>query len=360
MTTNIHARLKHAAIDLGFYQVKLAMSRATGPLGSEIVTSMFNSYAPTVDKNQLAHMEMAKDAADGALFEVNDVAYFVGASAMNMFDATGYARVSNEKYCTTPTYKALFLGALWQLAKSRNATGGLTIDSLVLGLPFTTLIQQHVTVRDMALGEHRIPSPFKPNHQINVTVKSATVVAQPQGGAVNYANSEGRNLVKPHHKILVLDMGGGTFDWFVCNGEFQPNYALSDATPIGTLNCAAKVLDQIKPSFKNNPDLMERVDSALRLGQDEFEIGGQSYKVADYISHVEGLISKAITTMRGKVGDLDVFDHILLTGGGAELLGRFCAQSLEGRQRVIRMDSDPVFSNVKGFYIISELLEAGE
>ena len=78
--------------------------------------------------------------------------------------------------------------------------------------------------------------------------------------------------------------------------------------------------------------------------------------MADYWPTVRSLVIDALNQMKNKVGDIEVMDHILLTGGGASILDRVCKEVMADRQKVIRIDGDPVFSNVKGFFEIAEML----
>ena len=353
-----HLVMPNAAIDLGFFQVKTASGRGTSKSGSEILKDIFPSFAPLIDEETRGLMSLSARTDSGVAVEVNGMSYFVGESSHRMFGSAGNTRASNERYCLTPSYKALFLGALWQIAKRHGVECSLNIKHLVLGLPLTTLVEHNGLVQEMARGTHVIPSPFSPTTSMKVTVEEAMVVAQPQGGIVSYANGEGRNLVKPQDDVLVLDMGGGTFDWFVCDGEFQPSYKVCGALPLGTLNCAAAILQSIKPTLANSPKAMNRVDMALRSNSGSFDLGGESYEIDRFTKQVNALVSGAIEQMQTKVGELGTLDHILLTGGGAGLLKRVCDEALKSSKKVIRMDPDPVYSNVDGFFIISEMATA--
>lgn len=353
-----HLVMPNAAIDLGFFQVKTASGRGTSKSGSEILKDIFPSFAPLIDEETKGLMSLNGGADSGVVVEVDGMSYFVGESSHRMFGSAGNTRASNERYCLTPTYKALFLGALWQIAKRQGVECSLNIKHMVLGLPLTTLLEHNVFVQEMAKGTHVIPSPFSPTTSMKVTIEEAMVVAQPQGGIVSYANGEGRTIVKPHDDVLVLDMGGGTFDWFVCDGEFQPSYKVCGALPLGTLNCAAAILQKIKPTLANSPKAMNRVDVALRTGSGSFDLGGESYEIEHFTKQVDTLVGSAIDQMQSKVGEFRGLDHILLTGGGAGLLKRVCDEALKSSKKVIRMDPDPVYSNVDGFFIISEMVTA--
>jgi plasmid segregation protein ParM len=361
---NTHAPRKHlviqnSAIDIGFHQVKIATARKSSRGGSEIHTTLYPSFAPSILVNSFGAMNQLSGDPDGVTVLVNSVAYFVGRGSMRYMDASGTARANNDLYCKSDQYKALFLGALWHLACHHDATGSLSIRHMVLGLPFTTLLSENHFVHDLARGVHAIPSPLNPQQTIEVRVEDVNVVAQPQGAVVHFSEGEGRNLVKPDHQLLVLDFGGGTFDWFVCNGEYQPIYARCGAARLGTLKLAASICEQINPAFVQTPKAMERVDLALQRAQSKFEIGGDVYELSVFLPLVKSIISDALSQMGTKVGGLGDMDHILVTGGGANIVGRYIDTAFPGRQKVIRIDPDPVFSNVRGFFQISEMISGG-
>lgn len=354
-SSKTHVITQSAAIDIGFYSVKVALSKTSGDVTTQILTKSFPSFAPRVKGQEQQHLP-GSAKPDGIVVTVDQVRYFVGPSSINMVDGSGATRSSNENYSRSAAYKALFLGSLYYIAQHFKASGSLTIDTLVMGLPLTTVFQQADALIEMSTGTHTIPSPTNPEENLQIHVKNVTVVAQPQGAVVNYKFHQGKNRIKDDHNILVMDMGGGTFDWFLCNGIFVPNYNRCDATQIGSLNCSAAVCDQIKDTFKTSPIAMDRVDKALSNNSETFEIGGEEYMMADYWPTVRSLVIDALNQMKNKVGDIEVMDHILLTGGGASILDRVCKEVMADRQKVIRIDGDPVFSNVKGFFEIAEMV----
>lgn len=350
-----HLVIPNAGIDLGFFQVKVASGRGTSKTGTEIITDLFPSFASVLDAETKGMMALSFHNAGGAIVEVGGTSFFVGDAAMRMLGSTGNLRASSERYALSPTYHALFLGALWQIVKRHGVDTSLTIKHMVLGLPLTTLFEHSDAVEKMATGKHVIPSPFGSDQSMTVIVEQAMVVAQPQGGIFSYAHGAGRTSVAETDDVLVMDMGGGTFDWFLCDGKFQPSYKFCGALPTGTLNIASEILKNIKPSLINSPRAMLRVDTALR-DAGEFKLADITYKIDDFASHTRPLIEGAIDQMRSKVGELDSLNHILLTGGGARHLESACKDLLENFKGMIRIDPDPVYSNVKGFYGISETM----
>ena len=351
-----HFVIPAAGIDIGFYSTKFTYGESLSHTGTQILADQFPSLAPQMAHKRLPHLPTSA-ALDGAVVSIDKVDYFVGKDVLSMVGAAGGVRAASDNYCQTPTYRALLLGAFYYMAQQNEVTGSLVIDYLTMGLPLTTVFSHNQFVKDMALGENTIPCPGHPGRTIKVIVNNVTVIAQPQGAMVNYTNGLS-SPVKPNEKALVLDMGGGTFDWFVCNGKFQPNYSLCGAAPIGVLACAGAICERIKPGLRADPSTLDKVDLALRNGDKTVRITGVDYPLADYWQFGSSLIEQALDQMQKQVGNLVGFDHILLTGGGANLLAMVVKSTLTNYARITVRDDDPVLSNVLGFHAVSKMMRA--
>lgn len=350
----IHSVIPAAGIDIGFFSTKFTLGTRTGPSGSEIAVDQFPSIAPTSPHKTLPRLGNTT-ALDAVIVNVEGLDYCVGKSVFSMGSSMGGMRAASENYSKTPAYRALLLGAFYYMAKHHGSTGNLVIQHLTLGLPLDTVFDHADFVKGMAEGEHMIPCPKDPEKVIKIKVNNVIVVAQPQGAMVNYTSGLARKI-RSHEQSLVLDMGGGTFDWFICNGDFLPDYYRCGGTPIGALACAGVVCERIKPGLKTQPRTLDRVDLALRNGDDKVQITGVDYEMAQYWPYVSSLIQESLKQMGLKVGKLSDMDHILLTGGGAGILQRVVSTDLSDYQHITVMDKDPVFSNVKGFHRIAQLV----
>ena len=349
-----HSMIPVAGLDIGFFSTKFTIGSASGPSGSQILVDHFPSLAAKSAHKTLPHLPNAA-ALDGTIVTVGEVDYFVGKSVLSMMGAAGGARAASDNFCQTQTYYALMLGAFHYMAAHQGGTGNLVIGTLTLGLPLNTVFTHGEFVKTLAEREHTIPSPGSPDKQIKVLVRNVIVVAQPQGAMVNYTSGLKR-AVKADEQALVLDMGGGTFDWFICDGEFQPNYSLCGAAPIGALACASVICERIQAGLKKDPRTLEKVDRALRNDEPTVRITGVDHEMASYWPLAESLIEEVLEQMQKQVGSLAGMDHILLTGGGAGLLHRVVRKTLSDFERITVIDSDPVFSNVKVFYRISKMM----
>lgn len=345
--------LPNIGIDVGHYATKFTLGRTSGPasLGSTIRTDSISSVA--VSTGPLKELATAR-RLDGVTLAVGNSLYFVGKSAPNLLGPHGNFRRASDFYCTTDAYKALYRGAQWYIAEQHGVTRSLVIEHLVVGLPLNTISNYAATVEANSIGMHELPAPHDASQTITVEVKEVVVVAQPQGAIVNYIESQPHGVVEDEDLLLVIDMGGGTFDWFVSTGDYQPHYNLCGAVNMGTLNCAQTIAELINSSLVSNQTVLDRIDKALRIGADQFRLGTVTYSMANYWQPVADLITVSFNEMRTRIGNFAQFNHVILTGGGAPLLQKTLRRTNPELSSIIKMDTDPVYGNVKGFHQMSE------
>ncbi|MBU0588323.1 MAG: hypothetical protein KJ852_04155 [Gammaproteobacteria bacterium] len=341
--------LPATAIDVGFFSTKQTLGRQANKDSSEILVAQFPSIAPRITGGLQSFSLGAEH--EGVLLEVEPgVHHYVGKDVLNTSNSFG-TRAVVSNFSESASYKALFLGALFYLARHQKVGSTLIIKMLAVGLPMSTIFSHSKSLQMLVTGEHTIPHPSNPGSFIQVVVQNAMVVAQPQGALINHGVSK---YGKPSDmNSLVLDMGGGTFDWFVSKGIF-PNKLRCGAAPIGALACATAVCSQIHPELQNDHEIMARVDAALSSGAETVRITGRDYRMADYWPAVRGVLQDAVEQMQKSVGLLRNIDTILLTGGGSRMLSKVIGKMLPDFAHMIEMDEEPVFSNVRGFHVIAE------
>lgn len=333
------------AIDVGFFSTKFTTGARDN--AGNVVVRLFPSVAPRVSNSMMKAVK--SDNLDGVVIEVSDgVRHFVGRDAQNLMTTSG-SRAVTADYSKSSDYQALFLGALHQIAKESHSTGKLCIDTLVAGLPMSTVYTHAAPLQAYLVGTHRIPDPRGPDLPLEVEIKNAMVIAQPHGALISHGVTKASGS---QDITLVLDMGGGTFDWFVAKG-ITPNRALCGAAPIGALACAAAVCDEIKLGLKDNPEVIARVDNALREGLPSVQITGTRYDMDGFMPVVNRVLQDGIEQMLKSVGSLDAMDHILITGGGAKLLWAALQRALPQYTGVMAIDSEPIASNVRGFHALA-------
>lgn len=345
--SNVHVGAR--AIDVGYSNVKFTVGRESVDGMVRIGTDLMPSLAPRLSSNVMMQSPGTK-AADGCIIDLNGVRYFVGRGAV--FNSTGVEpRPILTDYATTDKYLALTRGALNYMAIAEGTPSHLAIEHLVVGLPLNTFTLHKDALQQRTVGEHIISLPGEAV-QRHITVENVTVLVQPQGALINY-NSQHRNQTAGW--ILVVDPGGGTLDWFLTNGR-QPNWQRSGAYSKSMLACATAVCDRINPDWKFQFEIVERIDDAIRFKAESFKVGPDTYFLKDYWQTVESVLDESIRYMLGVVGATDNLDRILLTGGGAAVYYDHMKRHYPKLAALVHMDSDPVYSNVRGFQLVSDML----
>lgn len=310
-------------IDVGFFSTKYSLGRASGRNGGNILVE-----------------------AEPGVF------HHVGKDVFDTVSSTA-SRAVVPDFSMSSAYKALFLGALYYAARHFGGTGPLLIQELAVGLPLSTIYTHADALQTMAQGAHAIPCPGAKDRTLTVEVEKATVVAQPHGALISHVVHRHGSGLSTEGKTLVLDMGGGTFDWFVSRG-IVPNYQRCGAVAIGTLACATAVCKSIKAGLQDDPEIVARVDKALRDNPDTVRIAGRDHKLDTHWPSVEAILKDAIEQMVESVGSLDNVETILLTDGGASLLERVARPALRDYAHMIQIDAEPIASDVRGFHAIAE------
>ena len=346
--------LAAAGIDVGFFATKFTCYRQSSPgKAGAIVADQFPSLAP-----RQAGMSIPlpnTDKPDAVEIEIEpNVSHLVGKDIDKLSHGFGSTAVTSD-YSRGTAYKALFRGALHAIARANAVKGNLTIETVVAGLPLSSIHTHAKELQEFMRTPHTMPHPADHERALTVVIKNALVLGQPQGALMNYHVAKGK--VDRSMVTLVLDMGGGTFDWYAAIGN-TPNPQRCGAAPIGALACATAVCNRIDPNFKNSPLIMGRVDAALRTGAATFTVSGTTYEMKQYQPVVRGVLADAIQQMRKSVGNLQEMDAILFTGGAAPMLYAVCQDVLPEFKEVMMLDHDPVTSNVRGFHVWAEQFNA--
>lgn len=346
-------RVETRAVDVGYFNVKYTLGRKDKGGSTEIATGLYPALAPRLATN-LFMQSPGTARSDGCVVEVDGVNYFVGRGAV--FYSSGMEpRPVLDDYSLSDKYLALLRGALNYMAIDAGATQELTIEQLVLGLPLNTYQRHHAELAARAEGAHVIADPVGGSGARQVVVEKAQVIVQPQGALIHFGVQH--RMTGQDGWALVVDPGGGTLDWFLSRGR-EPNWQRSGAYPKSMLACANAVADKIDPSWKDQFEIIERIDLAIRTRADSFKVGGQVYKMAEFQQSVDAVLDEAVDYMLSVVGPTANLDHILLTGGGAGVFFEHIVRHHPKLQSVMRIDEDPVFSNVRGFQIAGEIFNA--
>lgn len=336
------------AIDVGYSHTKYTLGRETSGDSGVIRTASFPSLVPRVLPTQMTSAS-GLQAAKGWLIGVNGVDYFVGPGADTQVSGSE-PRPVDSQYSASDKYYALMLGALNAMAESDGATQDYTVRCLVLGLPLTTYAEHAGRLKAKMTGPHAVTRTGGEVRR-RIVVENVKVMVQPHGALV-HRGSAGRQALGGLN--VVIDAGGGTLDWFVAKG-MEPNWSRSGAYPKAMLHCALAVADSIDKTWRNQYDIMETIDEALRMGAPSFRVGAYEYPLAEYWPAVNAVLEEAVKTMLEKTGPLDNARQIIFAGGGAPLFHRYVAAAYPRLTAAMVADSNPVFTNLCGFHVAGEL-----
>jgi plasmid segregation protein ParM len=343
------------AIDVGYFSTKLTLGRKLAGDTSMIATTLFPSLAPRLPATMSLQTAL-HGRPDGSVVNVDDVNYFVGRDAC-LYSSGREPREVLPDYCMTDKYQALMRGALQYIAQDAKAKSELVIRHLVLGLPLNTFGDNRDKLAARATGEHLLPDPASPGSMRRVTVQKASVIVQPQGALVSYGAMH--TQVFKDGWVLVVDPGGGTLDWYVARGRL-PNWQRSGAYPKSMLACAYAVADRIDPTWRDNFEIIERIDRAIRENASSFTTAGNVYDLGPFAGVIEAVLKESTDKMVARLGSMDNLDLILFTGGGAKVYYEFFRSRYPKLANILCMDEDPVFSNVKGFHVAGEIMSASK
>ncbi|MGE3348569.1 MAG: ParM/StbA family protein [Ramlibacter sp.] len=344
-------RVAARALDVGYCNVKYTLGRKVAMDKSSIATGMFPALSPRVTKQ---HGLGGMSSADGCLVEVNGITHFVGAGAVYCSSGSEPRHVL-ANYSSTDKYLAQMRGGMYYMLLDQGAPDELVIEQLVVGLPLNTFRSFRQPLIDRTAAEHLVTNPSTGGTH-RIIVERAHVMVQPQGALLNYHVNDAQRARDGW--CLVIDPGGGTLDWYVSQGKV-PNWERSGAYGKAMLACAYAVADKIQENWRDQFEIIDRIDTAIRQNLPSFRVGGYEYELEGFRAAIEGVLEDSIDHLVTGVRGFDNFDHILFTGGGARVYYDFLSKRMPKLRPVMRLDEDPIFANVRGFQIGAELLLAG-
>lgn len=157
--------------------------------------------------------------------------------------------------------------------------------------------------------------------------------------------------------VAVLDIGGKTTDFAVLYNGGQ----VVDKQRLGSFNLGVLDLkDEISLALKEKYDFsslsLRHINSALVEGT--LKYGGQVHNVEKLANQLKkDFISKLISTIDRKLGDLGDVDKILCVGGGAQLLQEHLLEKYKNQALIV---NNPDFANARGMYKIAKYIMKGK
>lgn len=348
MTQNSNQVVGVRAIDVGYFNVKYTKGRKMLGDSSVIDVGMFPSLAPQA---AAAPLIARGPSANTCTVHVKGMNYVVGPGA-KFHTSASEPRPIDPNYSETDKYYALSLGALHYMAEDAGAGMVFEIDLLVVGLPLHNYQRHWTKLAARMQGEHKL-SRSECEVVRTVRVNKVHVMVQPHGALCHFGavrqTLDGWNLV--------VDPGGGTLDWFMADGQ-QPNWKRSGAYSKAMLQCAYAVADSIDQGagWRNQFEIVDAIDLAIRTNAHTFTVGTREFELAKYRPAIEAVLQESVKSMLETTGPLDAVKRIVFTGGGASVFRDYMARTMPGLEPAMDIDTDPVFSNVRGFQTTGEVL----
>lgn len=239
--------------------------------------------------------------------------------------------------------------ALFETALSEFCTAPLTQVKLVTGLPVGDWNQFEEQLRGKLQQTFAFRRVWR--EQQRVEVKDVIVVTQPYGALLDMAlGKEGQILHNEwsESRVGIVDIGGNTMNLLAVKA-FEEITHLTVSDQFGLLHALDEVRDHLKRSFSRFSPETHEVSEWLALGS--FRHGGKDYDIWPY---AEPYLSPLIDLVMVKLNDVwpesGRFDAVLLSGGGAAVLGRYLKSRMAGTFANVAIGADPRWANVRGYH----------
>ncbi len=322
----VDGRRIYRSVDIGHRNTKIIID-------GEHRCHLIPSLAPLADAHR-TRVTLMRDRRTSLVY-FDGKAYEVGEDA-ELFVTAG--AILHRDYIETPEYRALFYGALEAMHASR-------IDLLVTGLPVHLYETRRERLKNLLLGRHEI----RPG--VVIEIEEVAVTLQPRGSLLAYHHEVGAWQSQAEKTFLVIDPGYFTFDWLVTRG-LKELPGMSGSAEWAMSEYVRHIEEQLTAHLGDVHTNPARIDEGLRLKH--FRVNGQNIDLSLFQDHAETIVDRAVSALRNRVGNAQMIDQIILTGGGAP-------QFLGGLTRAfpkhpIHVLEDPIFANVRGFQIIAEFL----
>lgn len=319
--------MKHVGIDVGYGYTKAA---------DGVREVMFPSVIGRAERIRYqSDLRGEVGQSNGLSLGVDGSEYFVGELALRQ--SRVQFTLLDRSRTTSDQLKLLFLAALSEL------TGrGHEEVQVVTGLP-VEYYQDRELLAGQLLGRHRVS---RNGSEQAFSVQAVKVIPQPFGTLFWKILSDDGYIVDERlarARVGIVDVGVYTtdyvlVDWLTYIEKGSGSIPVAMSTAYGLL--AREILDQYGLELTlHNIDACVRTRSVRVYGARQ-DIGPLVDSVLEGVA--EEIVSKA-RTLWGEGRDLDA---VMVTGGGAEALGRYFHQ-VYPHARVV---PDPAMANVRGFF----------
>lgn len=320
-------------IDVGFGYTKLAYPDTDGQLHTLSFPSILGRAE---DRVAALNVGLGGRRARVQRIEYDGQAYFVGQGALIESRLTGERQ--DAQRIGSVEERVLMLAAL--------ARAGIDEALVVTGLPVLWWDRRRQLVRSW-IGEHHVTVNGRPR---TITIKEVRPVWQPLGSFYSYAlDHAGRAILAEdlllHAGFAVIDIGTNTTD---LSGliELQPVARLSGGVRIGVRDVLEIISASIEREYgvrRSLAELSEALESggSIRIFQDEISLNGLA------TSATESLAQEIVSAASRQWGQGDLFHVILVSGGGAVLVGKAIKAAFPRNAEVLPRSA---LANAIGFY----------
>lgn len=332
------------ALDIGYGNTKYLSGVDED---GELILGSFPSFTPLASSNKISgNMFMSRDTK---VVDVDGTLYEVGKESEDLISgsSTDAAKVLDESYIFSSSYKALFLGALSYMNVEEY-------DVLVMGLP-VNYIHNSDKLAELFTGK------FEVAEGKFCTVKKVIVIPQPLGGFYQVALDHDLYEDMLDEFNLVIDPGYLTFDVLTTKG-LTPIDPRSDAIPGGMSKILNALAKSVSEELGKKYDDLNAIDKGIRVlrkfkNEDGNKVKRRAIKVGKEIIELDPHIKKmipvidnSIIAMKNIVKTYDDIENIILVGGAENIFYRRIEKHLVDRE-IFKADN-ALFSNVIGFFYV--------
>ena len=324
------------AIDTGYGWTKFTTGHARrSNEGIAVDVEAFQSVPMVVKGESIDLPASGETAGSSILVRLNGTAYRVSDQPTYSKDVI---RIRGDGYTQSEPYAVCMAAAVKAMGLER-------LDHLVVGTP----------VGNYESAKASLKAKFGEGIDVDgriIEVKHLHVVAQPIGGLVwhYYANSRQSDLSR-HPRVLV-DVGHGTLDWVAVQG-LKTNLDRCGSVTYGVSRFIDRVTQAIKGSGQGIEDawFSDTVDQMLMQNR-PLIYRGQEHRRENFESLIEQIASEGVQHIMASLGDVGMFQSVVLMGGGGRLYQRALATAF--KPIPIEEVAAARFANVRGFQLLAE------
>lgn len=238
---------------------------------------------------------------------------------------------------------------LFQAALSELVTVPAATVQLVTGLPVGDWRRFAKPLKERLLAQFSFRRAGRGMQTI--TIADVLVVTQPYGSLLDMALGPAgeilNNVWSGDGLVGVIDIGGNTMNMLVTQ-RFEEVSRMTASVEFGLLHALDEVCDVLRQQFPHFSPATHEVSEWLAGGM--FRYGGQEQQLWPY---AEPFLMPLVELIQSKVAEkwtqAGRFEAVLLTGGGAAILGRYLRPCLREFASVT-LASNSRWANVQGYY----------